>query len=35
MTQDLAAKADAARDALADCDGVLVAFSGGVDSSVV
>ncbi|MFC4359592.1 ATP-dependent sacrificial sulfur transferase LarE [Halobium salinum] len=33
--QDLAAKADAARESLADCDAVLVAFSGGVDSSVV
>ncbi|MFB6092695.1 MAG: ATP-dependent sacrificial sulfur transferase LarE [Haloquadratum sp.] len=31
----VAAKADAARDALAACDGALVAFSGGVDSSVV
>ncbi|WP_311170393.1 ATP-dependent sacrificial sulfur transferase LarE [Halobellus ordinarius] len=29
------AKADAVRDSLSDCDGVLVAFSGGVDSSVV
>jgi uncharacterized protein len=29
------AKAAAVRDALADCDGVLIAFSGGVDSSVV
>src|SRR5699024_9974061 len=28
-------KAVAAREDLADCDGVLVAFSGGVDSSVV
>jgi uncharacterized protein len=34
-TTDLAAKADAVRDDLADRDGVLVAFSGGVDSSVV
>jgi uncharacterized protein len=32
---DVAAKADAVRDSLADCDGVLIAFSGGVDSSVV
>ncbi|WP_144904965.1 ATP-dependent sacrificial sulfur transferase LarE [Halobellus captivus] len=32
---DTAGKADAARASLADCDGVLVAFSGGVDSSVV
>ncbi|MBB6647899.1 ATP-dependent sacrificial sulfur transferase LarE [Halobellus ruber] len=29
------AKAAAVRDSLADCDGVLIAFSGGVDSSVV
>jgi uncharacterized protein (TIGR00268 family) len=28
-------RAAAARDSLADCDGVLVAFSGGVDSAVV
>jgi len=32
---DLTAKLDAARASLAECDGVLVAFSGGVDSSVV
>ncbi|MFD1598627.1 ATP-dependent sacrificial sulfur transferase LarE [Halobellus rarus] len=32
---DAAGKAAAVRDSLADCDGVLVAFSGGVDSSVV
>jgi uncharacterized protein len=32
---DLDAKLDAARADLADCEGVLVAFSGGVDSSVV
>jgi len=32
---DTAAKADAVRADLADSDGVLVAFSGGVDSSVV
>jgi uncharacterized protein len=31
----VAAKADAVRDALAERDGVVVAFSGGVDSSVV
>jgi uncharacterized protein len=35
MNQDLAAKADAVRASLAERDGVLVAFSGGVDSSVV
>jgi len=29
------AKAAAVRESLADCDGVLIAFSGGVDSSVV
>ena len=29
------AKATAVRESLADCDGVLIAFSGGVDSSVV
>jgi uncharacterized protein (TIGR00268 family) len=31
----VAEKAQAVREDLADCDGVLVAFSGGVDSSVV
>ncbi|MBP1922240.1 uncharacterized protein J2751_001246 [Halorubrum alkaliphilum] len=35
LDPDTAAKARAARDALADREGVLVAFSGGVDSSVV
>ncbi|PSQ04964.1 ATP-dependent sacrificial sulfur transferase LarE [Halobacteriales archaeon QS_6_71_20] len=35
MNDDVAAKAAAAREALAEHDGVLVAFSGGVDSSVV
>jgi uncharacterized protein len=35
MTRSLDAKLDAARDALAARDGVVVAFSGGVDSSVV
>ncbi|WP_299332310.1 ATP-dependent sacrificial sulfur transferase LarE [Haloplanus sp.] len=35
MTRSLDAKLDAARDALAERDGVVVAFSGGVDSSVV
>jgi uncharacterized protein len=35
MTRSLDAKLDAARDDLADRDGVVVAFSGGVDSSVV
>jgi len=32
---DAAEKADTVRDSFADCDGVLVAFSGGVDSAVV
>ncbi|MFB6250625.1 MAG: ATP-dependent sacrificial sulfur transferase LarE [Halobellus sp.] len=31
----VATKTAAVRDSLADCDGVLIAFSGGVDSSVV
>ena len=35
MNDDVAAKAAAARESLAERDGVLVAFSGGVDSSVV
>ena len=35
MTRSLDAKLDAVRDALAGRDGVVVAFSGGVDSSVV
>jgi uncharacterized protein len=35
MDEHTAAKRDAARDTLADREGVLVAFSGGVDSSVV
>ncbi|WP_200531095.1 ATP-dependent sacrificial sulfur transferase LarE [Halorubrum sp. LN27] len=35
LAPETAAKAAAARDALAERDGVLVAFSGGVDSSVV
>jgi uncharacterized protein len=35
MTPTLEAKADAARSALAERDGVVIAFSGGVDSSVV
>ncbi|EMA60283.1 ATP-dependent sacrificial sulfur transferase LarE [Halorubrum lipolyticum] len=35
LSPETAAKAAAARDALAERDGVLVAFSGGVDSSVV
>ncbi|ESP87508.1 ATP-dependent sacrificial sulfur transferase LarE [Candidatus Halobonum tyrrellensis] len=35
MDDEVAAKAAAAREALAERDGVLVAFSGGVDSSVV
>ncbi|QZY00919.1 ATP-dependent sacrificial sulfur transferase LarE [Halobaculum rubrum] len=35
MDDDVAAKAAAAREFLAERDGVLVAFSGGVDSSVV
>jgi uncharacterized protein len=35
MTRSLDAKLDAARDALGARDGVVVAFSGGVDSSVV
>jgi uncharacterized protein len=35
MTSTLASKADAARDALSERDGVVVAFSGGVDSAVV
>ena len=35
IAPETAAKARAARDALGRCDGVLVAFSGGVDSSVV
>ncbi|UIO99861.1 ATP-dependent sacrificial sulfur transferase LarE [Halobaculum sp. CBA1158] len=35
MNDDVAAKAADARSALAERDGVLVAFSGGVDSSVV
>ncbi|MFB6308593.1 MAG: ATP-dependent sacrificial sulfur transferase LarE [Haloarculaceae archaeon] len=35
MSADVEAKLDAAREDLADREGVLVAFSGGVDSSVV
>ncbi|WP_128904004.1 ATP-dependent sacrificial sulfur transferase LarE [Halorubrum amylolyticum] len=35
LAPETASKAAAARDALAERDGVLVAFSGGVDSSVV
>jgi uncharacterized protein (TIGR00268 family) len=35
LVTDLDAKLNAARAGLADCEGVLVAFSGGVDSSVV
>lgn len=35
LADPVAAKLDAARDDLAELDGVLVAFSGGVDSSVV
>ncbi|EMA67897.1 ATP-dependent sacrificial sulfur transferase LarE [Halorubrum kocurii] len=35
LAPETAAKAAAARDAIAERDGVLVAFSGGVDSSVV
>ncbi|WP_049986714.1 ATP-dependent sacrificial sulfur transferase LarE [Halobellus rufus] len=35
LPSDAAAKAETVRDSLADCDGVLVAFSGGVDSAVV
>ncbi len=35
LSPETAAKARAARDAIDRCDGVLVAFSGGVDSSVV
>ncbi|MFC7167279.1 ATP-dependent sacrificial sulfur transferase LarE [Halospeciosus flavus] len=35
LDADLAEKVDAAKASLADTDGVLVAFSGGVDSSVV
>jgi len=32
---DVSEKADAARQALAERDGVVIAFSGGVDSSLV
>ncbi|MEZ3144753.1 ATP-dependent sacrificial sulfur transferase LarE [Halobaculum sp. MBLA0143] len=35
MDDELAAAVGAARESLAACDGVLVAFSGGVDSAVV
>ena len=35
LSGETAAKARSARDALADDDGVVIAFSGGVDSSVV
>ncbi|MFB6127268.1 MAG: ATP-dependent sacrificial sulfur transferase LarE [Halolamina sp.] len=35
LTDDLRTAVDAVRDDLADSDGVVVAFSGGVDSSVV
>ena len=35
LTDDLQAAVDAVRDDLAECDGVVVAFSGGVDSAVV
>ncbi|WP_430504206.1 ATP-dependent sacrificial sulfur transferase LarE [Haloparvum sp. PAK95] len=35
LAPETAAKADAVRDDLADRDGVVIAFSGGVDSSVV
>ncbi|WP_418285500.1 ATP-dependent sacrificial sulfur transferase LarE [Halorubrum sp. DTA46] len=35
LAPETAAKARTARDALGECDAVLVAFSGGVDSSVV
>ncbi|QCC46467.1 ATP-dependent sacrificial sulfur transferase LarE [Halobellus limi] len=35
VAEDATGKAAAVRDSLSECDGVLVAFSGGVDSSVV